>query len=82
MVVLFNKKVKVIFFSYVNASVFVNFMLQCLQIVAELAVGEHQTCVQVSPSSRKLYSGGVDGSVCVWDREARKLWKHYKASFC
>ena len=50
----------------------------CFQVVAAHAVGEHQTCVRISISGRKLYSGGVDGNVCVWDRESGKARKIYK----
>ena len=42
-------------------------------------MGEHQTCVRISIRGRKLYSGGVDGNVCVWDRESGKARKIYKA---
>uniref|UniRef100_F6TZ23 Uncharacterized protein n=1 Tax=Ciona intestinalis TaxID=7719 RepID=F6TZ23_CIOIN len=48
------------------------------KIVAEHAIDENQTCVRVSHSGRRMYSGGMGGDVNVWERETGQLKKSYK----
>uniref|UniRef100_H2YEJ0 Uncharacterized protein n=1 Tax=Ciona savignyi TaxID=51511 RepID=H2YEJ0_CIOSA len=48
------------------------------KIIAEHAVDENQTCVRISHSGRKMYSGGMGGDVNVWDRETGQLKKAFK----